>query len=200
MLDKLTELASILNSRGLLREAKLLSALAKEASYRDALLEDRNYMMDPRANAKSAWKGYDERSGTITISWTKYLDDDDMTQDPDTGEWTEEKEIELNLPAELEVCSLCGGKGKTVDPNIDAGGLTSDDFYDDPDFEEDYFGGTYDITCAQCEGKRVVPVVAEGRLSVEQKKQYEEYAREQAEAAEEEYHERRERMGEMGLY
>ena len=54
------------------------------------------------------------------------------------------------------VCPVCDGEGKTVNPNIDANGLTADDFNEDPDFREDYMSGMYDITCAACHGKRVV--------------------------------------------
>jgi hypothetical protein len=54
------------------------------------------------------------------------------------------------------VCPVCGGEGKTVNPDIDAHGLTAEDFREDPDFREDYFSGMYDITCRGCDGKRVV--------------------------------------------
>ena len=55
------------------------------------------------------------------------------------------------------VCPTCNGKGSHVNPNIDSHGLCSDDFYDDPEFEEDYFSGVYDVSCNECFGKRVVP-------------------------------------------
>jgi hypothetical protein len=54
------------------------------------------------------------------------------------------------------VCPVCNGEGKTVNPNIDAHGLTREDFDEDPDFAEDYMAGVYDITCAACNGMRVV--------------------------------------------
>lgn len=54
------------------------------------------------------------------------------------------------------VCPICRGEGKTVNPDIDSNGLTRDDFYDDPDFAQDYVSGVYDISCRACEGKRVV--------------------------------------------
>jgi hypothetical protein len=56
-----------------------------------------------------------------------------------------------------EVCPVCSGEGRTVNPNIDAQGLTAEDFRDDPDFLQDYMSGTYDITCRCCDGLRVVP-------------------------------------------
>lgn len=54
------------------------------------------------------------------------------------------------------VCPVCDGEGTTVNPNIDAHGLTREDFAEDPDFAEDYSSGVYDITCAGCNGMRVV--------------------------------------------
>jgi cytochrome c5 len=55
-----------------------------------------------------------------------------------------------------QVCPVCEGEGKTVNPNIDANGLTAEDFAEDPDFAEDYRSGVYDITCNACHGQRVV--------------------------------------------
>jgi hypothetical protein len=54
------------------------------------------------------------------------------------------------------VCPVCGGEGKTVNPAIDANGLTGEDFRSDPDFAESYMNGDYDIQCRGCEGLRVV--------------------------------------------
>jgi hypothetical protein len=54
------------------------------------------------------------------------------------------------------VCPVCEGSGKTVNPDIDAHGLTREDFDDDPDFAESYRSGLYDIACRGCGGKRVV--------------------------------------------
>jgi hypothetical protein len=54
------------------------------------------------------------------------------------------------------LCPVCRGEGKTVNPNIDAHGLTREDFAEDPDFAEGYWSGMYDITCRGCNGQRVV--------------------------------------------
>jgi hypothetical protein len=56
-------------------------------------------------------------------------------------------------PFRWEVCDLCDGEGKVVNPSIDANGLTAEDF------AEDYFRGRYDITCPQCRGRTTIPVV-----------------------------------------
>jgi hypothetical protein len=55
-----------------------------------------------------------------------------------------------------EVCPVCNGLGQTVNPNIDAHGLTAEDFRDDPDFKQEYFSGMYNIACGACKGKRVI--------------------------------------------
>lgn len=68
---------------------------------------------------------------------------------------------DTEIPAEYVVCNICEGKGKHVNPNIDAHGITQDEFDDDPEFRENYFAGVYDVTCYGCGGKRVVPVVSQ---------------------------------------
>lgn len=59
-----------------------------------------------------------------------------------------------------EICPLCEGHGKHVNPSIDASGLTSEDFAEDPDFADDYMSGAYDVTCNQCHGRGSVVVLA----------------------------------------
>lgn len=56
----------------------------------------------------------------------------------------------------FEVCTQCRGSGTVVDPKIDCGGLTSEEFYDES-FREDYMFGRYNTTCPRCSGLRVVP-------------------------------------------
>lgn len=58
------------------------------------------------------------------------------------------------------VCPTCEGRGSHVNPGIDAEGLSAEDFAEDPDFEESYFRGDYDVPCAECGGARVVPQCA----------------------------------------
>lgn len=50
------------------------------------------------------------------------------------------------------ICPVCEGDGTTVNPSIDAHGLTHEDFADDPDFAEDYMSVTYDVPCGACDG------------------------------------------------
>jgi hypothetical protein len=197
MLKDLVKLANILDSKGFRKEADALDRIIT-ASWGNRLIEERNYMMDPRTTAEDAYKGYDPRAKTITIKYTKYLDDDDMFQDAG-GDWVEEKEKTLTLPARMEVCDLCQGTGTVVNPSIDASGLTSDDFYKDPDFEEEYFSGYYDIPCPQCRGNRVIPVVERETLSSEQRKDYDEYLEYKREMDAEMESDRRTMMAEMGF-
>ena len=65
--------------------------------------------------------------------------------------WLEDKVHVVSL--KWEVCGTCDGRGKVVNPSIDAHGITADEFYDDPDFAEDYHRGVYDIPCPECHGR-----------------------------------------------
>ena len=51
-----------------------------------------------------------------------------------------------------QICPACKGEGTCVNPSIDCQGVTAEDFAEDPDFAENYFGGTYDQQCAACHG------------------------------------------------
>ena len=99
-------------------------------------------------------------TNTITIydyeDWTPV--DECMPHDfigPPSLDCYEEAQT-LIVPAHFEVCSRCQGKGTHVNPNVDGHGLSREDFDQDPDFERDYFGGVFDVKCAECKGERVV--------------------------------------------
>lgn len=89
-------------------------------------------------------------------SFVLYLDDD-----------------EIELPTKWVVCSVCDGNGRHVNPSIDCGGLSAEDFGDDPDFRADYFGGTYDVTCNRCNGRTTERAVDWDALTPEQVEAYE---------------------------
>tara|TARA_B100000131_G_scaffold321061_1_gene370775 strand:- start:3915 stop:4400 length:486 start_codon:yes stop_codon:yes gene_type:complete len=136
-----------------------------------AIIDDMNYYNDPRTRAAREGKWYDsfdERTMTATKELT-YWDEED-----------EERTESFEFRVRFEVCGLCNGKGTMVNPSIDCGGLTDDDFYDDPDFEEDYHSGCYDVRCSKCDGKRVIPVLDDHCLTDDQKRALE-IMREQAE-------------------
>lgn len=80
----------------------------------------------------------------------------------------ETEEGEKEYQAEYQVCPDCEGKGKYVNPAIDSQGLSSEDFAEDPDFQNNYFGGMYDIICGSCKARRVilVPTSDEGKAVI----------------------------------
>lgn len=108
-------------------------------------IENVNYFNDPRTGNPAPDK--------ITV-W--------LSHDAEVGPFYEE---ERELPTKFEVCSVCHGNGSHVNPSIDCNGLSAEDFYEDPDFAEDYFSGTYDVPCNNCGGKRVEAVIDEDRCT-----------------------------------
>ncbi len=87
----------------------------------------------------------------LTVQYDLYVDETDQ---PDGFEGIRK----VSLPAHYEVCSRCRGTGKHVNPSIDGHGIGREEFDEDPEFEEAYFAGRYDVTCESCEGERVVLV------------------------------------------
>jgi hypothetical protein len=72
-------------------------------------------------------------------------------------------EEEIEVPIKFEVCPTCEGKGKHVNPSIDAHGITADEWDSDWSYEdrENYMSGFYDVSCYECGGDRVVPEINE---------------------------------------
>lgn len=68
-----------------------------------------------------------------------------------------DEEYEVTIPALREKCDRCDGVG-THDPPEFSGGVSSDDFAEDPDFAEMYMARVYDVPCEQCHGERIVLV------------------------------------------
>lgn len=120
-------------------------------------IDDYNYYNDHRVQAANA------------PSWFSSFNEETMTAEVEVEADDGEMYIEL-LPIKYEVCGTCEGRGSHVNPSIDCGGLTSDDFYDDPDFEEGYRSGHYDVTCYGCNGKRVMPVINDSCLNAAQRR------------------------------
>jgi hypothetical protein len=95
----------------------------------------------------------------------------DYREQNEVREWkrfVEEMDIyEDQIPTHVIVCPVCNGKGTHVNPAIDSYGLTREDFNQDPDFEDDYRSGVYDVRCYTCEGRNVVDAVDWEKLDPE---------------------------------
>jgi len=74
-----------------------------------------------------------------------------------------------------EVCGSCGGGRTHVNPSIDGQGLDPNDPDLDDEFWEGYWGGRYDVTCYECNGRNVVDVLDEQASNPEAVKLYHEY-------------------------
>lgn len=102
----------------------------------------------------------DERTTALDEIWWDGIDGLDAYAN-EASRWAlEDVGIDPAAPIRVrfEVCPLCDGRGRHVNPSIDAHGLTREDFDEDPDFAESYFRGDYDETCNLCRGEKVVPV------------------------------------------
>ena len=98
---------------------------------------------------------------------------------------------DVQLPAKFSVCGRCDGRGTHVNPGVDGNGLSREDFDADPDFEEDYFSGVYDVRCEACQGERVVAALDEARCTPAQIAQHATYWQDEADYAAEVAAERR---------
>lgn len=106
-------------------------------------------------------------------SWYDNFDQSRMIVEVTLYDHDTDEEFSAEFPVEFEVCHLCNGKGKHVNPSIDAHGISAYEFHEDPDFAQDYFSGMYDEPCYECRGQRVVPEICEKSLNDEQKKNHE---------------------------
>lgn len=138
-------------------------------------LDDYNYYNDHRTNARSAYGNFDRKTGRISFCVTIYGECCGENPCIEGCEVDSEEEIMFSLPAHFEVCDICDGRGHYVNPSIDSGGLSQEDFDEDPGFEEDYFRGVYDVSCERCHGKNVIPVVNNTGLTEKEQKLYERY-------------------------
>ncbi len=110
-----------------------------------SVIDDLNYYADRRVQAMGddgPFKGINPSNRTAVVTVLNY----------DTEEYED-----VIVPIKFEVCDMCSGSGITTNPSVDAGGLSREDFDDDPDFAHEYFSGRYDIQCPQCHGERVYP-------------------------------------------
>jgi len=100
-------------------------------------------------------------------------------------------EVELTIPARFVVCPRCQGAGSHVNPAIDGNGISPQEFLEDPDFEESYFRGDYDVSCYRCGGRRVIKKIDRLKATKAEKKLFDDHERELRELEAEEAAERR---------
>ena len=116
-------------------------------------MNDYNYWGDRRVLASMVSPAFDIQSrygDMAVVQLCESIVEDLAGTAPFPDDW----DGEVTVPCNVDVCDMCNGTGRVVNPSIDCGGLTDEDFYDeDPDFEEDYFSGAYDVSCPQCGGK-----------------------------------------------
>jgi len=89
-------------------------------------------------------------------------------------EW-DDTPVEHVLHLRYQTCGSCQGRGKHVNPSVDSHGISAYEFDEDPDFRDDYFSGTYDVTCYECKGERVSLAIDEKRTAPEALKAAEEF-------------------------
>ena len=96
---------------------------------------------------------------------------DEFTFEDEDGE-------EHVCPTKWAICDSCRGEGKS---SAYLGAFTSSEWADeDQDFQEDYMAGRYDRTCEECHGSGKVKVAAPEELDEDERKLWEEHAREMA--------------------
>ena len=127
-----------------------------------AALERMNYYSDPRvisAMTDSCFSVKQIGRHHVLVEFDEYiwetLQSEDLVPEEDDS-------MQLELPGKWAICHQCEGSGRMVNPSIDCGGITQDEWYDwDEDDREGYFSGRYDVSCsvAGCQdGKVFSPV------------------------------------------
>ena len=119
-------------------------------------LEERNYWSDPRTLRAMTTRYYrivEDGSRVLLKVPERYVE---MLEDELSPSELAALDDGLPVSSRFVVCDMCHGHGNVVNPSIDCGGISDDDFREDPDFEEAYFSGAYNIPCPECDGKRVV--------------------------------------------
>jgi len=107
------------------------------------------------------------------------IDDMNYYNDPRTKD---APELPEGLPTKWAICPVCDGKETVVNPSIDSGGLTAEEFCEDPDFREDYLTGVYDIPCKFCKGNGKLKVIDEDACDPETLREYQEDRQAEAES------------------
>ena len=122
-------------------------------------IENLNYWNDSRVRASMmtpAYKVLSTNKNTTRVQLDEFLLESLIFEDEILPE---DHDGIFELATKYEVCEFCRGSGSVVNPSIDAGGLSFEDFDEDPDFAEDYLSDRYNQPCPTCKGRRVVPCV-----------------------------------------
>ena len=155
--------------------------------------DDYNYYNDHRVRAGES-DGLTRDLSAMTLTWTRDIEDDER-DDPAIEALGDVDEVEVIFPGKYVVCPTCNGKGRHVNPSIDAGGIGEDDeFWDDDEDEYGesmYASGKYDVTCYRCAGRTTWLVIDEARANAEMLAKYHEYQDDKAEYEAERRAERR---------
>ncbi len=108
-----------------------------------AYLDRLNYFNDPRVQAADLPVTFTRINERTMTGEVEVLDDEADT-------------VTRTLGFRYCVCDTCAGRGKHVNPSVDAGGADTED-WDEEDFER-YMGGAYDVACYECKGRGLTPV------------------------------------------
>jgi hypothetical protein len=125
---------------------------------------------------------FDEKTMTVDFEF----EDDETEVEPENQDEDHDERADgppgrpgkvIEVPAHYEVCGTCNGKGRHVNPGVDAHGITAEEFDRDWSYEEreGYFRGDHDVTCVECKGRRVSPVMDLDKLSAEDRKRIRDY-------------------------
>jgi len=102
---------------------------------------------------------------------------------------------EIMLPGRRIVCDECNGTGRVLCDSLRGVAFSRDEM--EPDFEDAYFRGDYDVQCDVCHGNNVILVPDEDQLTKRQRILWQSHTAREAEYQAELAHERR--MRERGI-
>lgn len=125
-------------------------------------MENFNYWSDHRVIESMVTKTSFLKKNSKTIidldwvqeEWEGWAPDEEL--ECSFEEWLKTMNVahnqEIRCTTTWRPCTQCDGKGTTVNPSYDAGGLPADYFDDDPEEYERYMNGSYDVHCSRCSG------------------------------------------------
>lgn len=104
--------------------------------------------------------------------------------------------LSVEVPAKWIVCPDCNGSGTELNHHLKGVWFSAEDMNEDPDFAEDYFGGTYDVPCSRCCGRTTIAVPDVSLCSMKEKRILVKIRREEREEARYRYESEMERRAE----